>query len=41
VFIHPTAEVEARVESQGLSKSWHGRTFLWQVVVFTRHPTVA
>jgi len=28
--------VEAQVESHGLSKSFHGQSLLWQVVVFSR-----
>ena len=35
-FVHPTAAVEARVTSHGLSKSFHARSLLWQVVVFSR-----
>jgi hypothetical protein len=38
VFIHASSDVEARIEAQGLSKAMHARTFLWQVVVFTRPP---
>jgi magnesium-protoporphyrin O-methyltransferase len=41
VFVHPTAEVEARVGSHGLTKATHARTLLWQVVVFTRPPVHA
>jgi magnesium-protoporphyrin O-methyltransferase len=37
-FVHPTSEVEARVESHGLAKATLARTLLWQIVVFTRPP---
>ena len=36
-FVHPTQEVEARVESHGLRKVFSKQGILWQVVVFRRH----
>ena len=36
VFLHDTAEVEARVRAHGLRKRVHRRTFLWQIMVFFR-----
>lgn len=35
-YVHPSAAVEARVESHGLRKSFHSRRLVWQVVLFTR-----
>jgi 2-polyprenyl-3-methyl-5-hydroxy-6-metoxy-1,4-benzoquinol methylase len=35
-FVHPTADVEARVASHGLEKSMHTQGLVWQIVVFTR-----
>jgi SAM-dependent methyltransferase len=36
VFLHPSAAVDARVASHGLDKRFHGHTFLWQVLLYTR-----
>ena len=38
VFIHPTAVVEALVESNGLRRTFHRKSGFWQVAVFTRAP---
>lgn len=35
-FVHPTEAVEARVESHGLSKTYHAHWTVWQVALFTR-----
>lgn len=37
-YVHPTEAVEARARRHGLSKAFHARTIVWQVVVFTREP---
>jgi len=35
-FVHSTAAVEAAVQSQGLVRHFHKKTFFWQVVVYQR-----
>jgi hypothetical protein len=35
-FLHPTAEVEARVSRHGLTKTYHANWTVWQVALFTR-----
>ncbi|MEX2466447.1 MAG: class I SAM-dependent methyltransferase [Gemmatimonadota bacterium] len=39
VFLHPTAEVEARIARHGLHKRTVHRGLIWQVVVFDRPKT--
>ena len=36
VFLHAAADVDARVTALGLDKRHHGRSFLWQVLLYTR-----
>ena len=36
VFVHPTATVDALVRRSGFQRSFHRKTFIWQVVVYTR-----
>lgn len=38
-FIHPTAAVEARVETHGLTRTYHAHWTMWQVALFTRSET--
>jgi 2-polyprenyl-3-methyl-5-hydroxy-6-metoxy-1,4-benzoquinol methylase len=38
VYLHPLDAVEARIESHGLLKRFHRRSFLWHVQVYTRNP---
>lgn len=35
-FSHPTREVEAIIQSQGLKRKFYNQTLIWQVVVYTR-----
>lgn len=35
-FSHPTREVEAIIQNQGLKRRFYNQTLLWQVVVYTR-----
>jgi magnesium-protoporphyrin O-methyltransferase len=35
-FLHPTAAVEAVARQQGLTRRFHRRLFIWQVIVFER-----
>lgn len=35
-FIHPTAEVEALLQQNGLQRTYYRRTFFWQVMVYAR-----
>jgi 2-polyprenyl-3-methyl-5-hydroxy-6-metoxy-1,4-benzoquinol methylase len=36
VFAHPRVEVERRLGELGFSRVYHGTSFLWRVLVFTR-----
>ena len=36
VFVHPRAEVERRLADLGFQRVFHGTSFIWQVLVFTR-----
>ncbi|MCG6957173.1 MAG: class I SAM-dependent methyltransferase [Gemmatimonadetes bacterium] len=36
VFLHRAADVDARVTALGLDKRHHGRSLLWQVLLYTR-----
>lgn len=38
VYLHPVHDVEARIESHGLLKRFHRRSFLWHVQLYTRNP---
>ncbi|MCC7165650.1 MAG: methyltransferase domain-containing protein [Anaerolineae bacterium] len=35
-YAHPTREVEAKAQSNGLKRHYYRQTFLWQVVVYAR-----
>jgi SAM-dependent methyltransferase len=36
VFLHTSADVDARVAAHGLDKRHHGHSFFWQVLLYTR-----
>lgn len=36
IFVHSTQAVDALVRSQGLQRKFYRRTFIWQVVVYSR-----
>ena len=36
VFAHPRAEIEERLTDMGFARAYHGTSFLWRVLVFTR-----
>lgn len=36
VFIHASADVDARVAAHGLDKRYHGHSLFWQVLLYTR-----
>jgi len=38
-FVHPTAAVEAMLHKYGLKRCFYRTTFLWQVAVYSTHPT--
>lgn len=35
-YLHPVTAIDARVRSHGLTPATRGRTFLWEVVTYTR-----
>ena len=39
VFLHASADVDAHVTALGLDKRFHGRSLLWQVLLYTRRDT--
>jgi SAM-dependent methyltransferase len=36
VFLHASADVDARVAAHGLDKRFHGHSLMWQVLLYTR-----
>ena len=36
VFVHASADVDARVTAHGLDKRYHGHSLFWQVLLYTR-----
>jgi 2-polyprenyl-3-methyl-5-hydroxy-6-metoxy-1,4-benzoquinol methylase len=37
-FPHPTGEIEAILQKNGLHRTYHNQTLFWQVAVYTRQP---